>query len=300
VDAPKLETTFETNVNKDFLRKTYDGALIANWCAERGKPLKYLGLPAWKMLDIIEWQEHLDRFTTIEREENQQHLLFLKANVANVEHRLCALYGEFDQILLSGRDRYQKVPEWPYGLVNLDYFGGFIYPNMSRPKAIKKLIQNQAVYEESFMLIITQQLRDRDVANEKLGFLTDLRKYLHSGVVDASLHPSIDTVVDWYESGGIPDAARQALYMNYFLHDSGEAEHFDVRCRPAVIYAGSGGAWMIHFVTDFRYQSGSGHRAASDQSLVEVINLGLLEARDGGFAESRFVQPKLPVHKRKP
>lgn len=297
MQTPKLQAVFDSNPNKDFLRTEYDKTLIAGWSRELGRKLKYLGLPAWKMLDIIEWQEFLTRFTTMEREENQQHLLFLRANVKNVEERLQALYGEFDQILLDGRDEYRKMPEWPYDLVNLDYFGGLIYPTMSRPKAIKQLICNQGTYEQGFILLITQQLRDGDVGKEKLGFLNDLGKSLKSGILDVALHPAIDLVISWYGSAEMPDCARQALYMNYFLRDSGEAEHFDVRCRPAVIYPGTGGSWMIHFVTDFRYQSGVGHRVASEQSLIELINLGLLEVQNGRFAKTRFMQPKLAIRK---
>src|SRR5437667_11614947 len=133
------------------------------------------------------------------------------------------------------------------------------------------------------MLIITQQLRDGDSSGEKSGFLEDLGRSLNSGILDASLHPAVDAVIDWYRSADIPDAARQALYLNYFLRDSGEAEHFDVKARPAIIYSGTGGAWMIRFVTVFRYRTGSGHRAASDQSLIELINLGILKARDAVF-----------------
>jgi hypothetical protein len=294
-DTPKLESVFETNANKDFLRLSYDGALIKTWRIAQGKPLKYFGLPAWQMLDVIAWQDHLGRFTTIERKENEQHLLFLKANIKNIENRLHSLYGEFDQILINGRDDYGNGPEWPYDLFNLDYFGGFLYSNMARPKAIRKLISNQGVYERSFVLIITQQLRDRDVVGEKLSFLKDLQKSLKSGILDAGLHPEIDKVIEWYESATIPDAARQALYINFFLRDAGETEHFDVLCRPAIIYPGTGGAWMIHFVTDFHFRSGIGHRAASDQTLVELINLGLLEVQDGGFAKPRYIQPKLSV-----
>ena len=83
---------------------------------------------------------------------------------------------------------------WPYELVNLDYFGGFIYADLSRPKAVRKLIQNQAGYEQSFLLIITQQLRDRDTNKEKEGFLTDLGKSLKSGILDTKLHPSVDEI----------------------------------------------------------------------------------------------------------
>lgn len=254
--SPKLDTSFDSNPSKDFLRREYDKAIISQWRAELGKPLRYFGLPAWKMLDVIEWQGFIDRFTTIEREEDQQHLMFLKANVENVEHRLHSLYGEFDDILLNGRDTFGHRPEWPYELVNLDYFGGFIYADLSRPKALRKLIENQAIYEQSFLFIITQQLRDGDIKKEKSGFLRDLGRSLKSGILDTTLHPPVDDIVSWYEDADIPDCARQTLYMNYFLRDWGEAEHFDVACRPAIIYPGTGGSWMIHFVTDFRFQSG--------------------------------------------
>jgi hypothetical protein len=81
--------------------------------------------------------------------------------------------------------------------------------------------------------------------------------------------------------------------MNFFLRDSGEGEHFNVKCRAPIVYSGSGRAWMIHFATEFYYQPGMGHRATSDQSLVELINLGLREVKDGKFAKSGFVQPTL-------
>jgi hypothetical protein len=291
--SQKLEMVFESNPNKDFLRTNYDKPLIEEWYRSRGNPLRYLGLPAWEMLDIIEWQDFLEHFTTIEREEDQQHLMFLRANVKDFEHRLHALYGEFDDLLLTGRDKYGKTPQWPYDVINLDYFGGFIYPNLARPKALKKLIENQATYERNFVLLLTQHLRDRDSIGEKAAFLGDLRKWLKNSTYDQSLHAAIDRVIDWYLDSDIPDAARQALYMNFFLRDSGESEHFNVKCRAPIVYSGSGGAWMIHFATEFYYQPGMGHRAASDQSLVELINLGLREVKDGKFTKSRFVQPTL-------
>jgi hypothetical protein len=289
----QLSPVFESNPNKDFLRSSYDKTLVKEWFNFKGKSLKYLGLPAWEMLDIIEWQEFLDRFSTIEREENQQHLMFLTANVKDVEHRLHSMYGEFDELLLTGRDKYGKRPDWPYDIINLDYFGGFIYSNMSRPKALIKLIENQGIFEDSFLLIVTQHLRDGDSTGEKASFLEDLRRSLKNSTYDSTLHVGIDRVIDWYLNSEIPDAARQALYMNFFFRDYGEAHHFNVECRPAVIYAGTGGTWMIHFVTSFRYKPGIGHRAASDQSLIELINLGLREVRDGHFTPTRFIQPTL-------
>jgi len=290
---PRLQTAFETNPNKDFIRSKYDKPWIEHWHHERGMLLKYLGLPAREMLDILEWQHFLGRFTTIEREENEQHLMFLKANVKDVEHRLYSLYGEFDKILLAGRDRYGNTPEWPYDLVNLDYFGGFIYPGLARPKALKKLIQNQGTYESSFLLIVTQHLRDGDSIGEKREFLEDLRRMLKNGIYDNALHPGIDEIIDWYLGANIPDAARQGLYLNCFLRDCGEAEQFDVKCRPAIVYSGTGRSWMIHFTTEFRFKPGIGHRASSVQSLVELINLGLREVGNGKFVEGRFVQPQL-------
>jgi hypothetical protein len=293
MSSGRLESIFKTNSNKDFIRNHYDKALIESWYKAQGQPLKYLGLPGWELLDILAWQEFLGGLTTIEREENPQHLMFLRANVANVEHRLHSLYGEFDKILLTGRDEYGKAPDWPYGLVNLDYFGGLIYPNLARPKAIKKLVQNQATYNSSFLLVITQHLRDRDSAGEKEAFLGQLRGMLKSGTYDYSLHSGIDGIIDWYLSADIPDAARQALYLNYLLRDLGESEHFDVRCYAPILYSGTGRSSMIHFTAEFRFKGGIGHRVASAQTLIELINLGLREVREGALEESRLAQPRL-------
>ena len=246
------------------------------------------------MLDIVQWQHALDRFTGIERLENQQHLMFLTANVRDMEHRLHSLYGQFDDILLRGRDLYGKAPEWPYDLVNLDYFGGFLYSDLSRPKALQKLIANQSAYGRSFLLIVTEHLRDRDTIGEKDKFLADLGNRLKSAVLDPKMHSHIDKIMAWYRDADIPDAARQALYMNFFLRESGESECFKVQCRPGVVYTGTGNASMIHFVTDFLHQPNTAHRATSDQPLIDVINLGLLEAKGGALHDKSLLQPKLP------
>lgn len=282
---------FRTNPNKDFLRNEYDYSHVDRWYRKQGHRLKYLGLPASEMLDITAWELFLSRFTTIEREENQQHLMFLQANVCDVEHRLYSLYGEFDQILLSGRDRYGSLPDWPYDLFNLDYFGGLLYTDLARPRAIKKLISNQANFQQDFLLIITEDLRDRDIIGEKASFLTDLRRSLKGGTTDNQTRVKIDKLMDWYSDATTPDVFRQALYMNNFLRDAGEAEHFDVECRPAILYAGTTKARMVHFVTDFAFCKGIGHKAVSKQTLLQLINLGTREVRDGKFARSARVAP---------
>jgi hypothetical protein len=291
--AEQREAVFQSNRNKDFLRGEYDYSHVERWYRTRGTRLNYLGLPAWEMLDIIAWEKFLERFTTIEREENQQHLMFLRANVRDIEHRLYSLYGEFDQMLLTGRDRNGRRPEWPYDIVNLDYFGGFLYSDLSRPKAIKKLISNQVDFQRSFLLIITQRLRDADVIGAKAAFLDDLRRSLKSAVLERGTRSAIDRVMDWYGNADTPDSMRQALYMNVFLRDAGEAEHFDVECRPAILYGGTGKASMIHFVTDVTFRAGVGHKTASKQGILELVDLGTLEVRDGAFVKQTVKTPKL-------
>lgn len=280
--------SFKSNPNKDFLRAGYDKAIIAAWNKSRGTALRYLGLPGPDLLDIKEWQEYLEFFTTIERSENEQHRLFLNANVRDVEHRLHSLYGEFDRILLSGRDTYNHVPRWPYDLVNLDFFGGFIYQDLSRPRAIEKLVANQSNFKRSFLMIITHDLRDADLTGEKRAFIDDVRRLL---VRDHGSRAEINTAMDWYLAATTPDAARQALYVNVVLRDLGEANHFKVSSRPAITYLGTGGTKMIHYVTDFHWQA-HGYRAISDQSLMDVINLGYRELRQEQLVEPT-VQPRV-------
>lgn len=284
---------FTSNPNKEYIRRAVDEPLIEQWFQKLGRPLKYLGLPAWQMLDIVAWQRMLGRFTGIERAENQQHFMFLNANVKDLEHRLYALYGSFDDILTRGRDLYNKAPDWPYDLVNLDYFGGFIYSDLSRPRAFRKMIENQAAYGQSFLLIVTQHLRDGDSLKEKDRFLADLGERLKGGVLDRKLHGQIDKIIKWYRDSDLPDAARQALYMNFFFREFGEPEHFKVFCRPGIVYAGTGSTSMIHFVTDFVFEPNIAHRSNSEQALIEVINLGLLQAQAETLQDKVFQQPTL-------
>lgn len=305
----KPEQPFESNPNKEHIRRFVDQPLIEGWFQTTGRPLKYLGLPAWQMLDIVAWQRFLGRFTGIERAENQQHLMFLQANVRDLEHRLYALYGSFDHILLQGRDSYNKMPEWPYDLVNLDYFGGFIYADLSRPKAFKKLIENQAAYEQSFLLIVTQHLRDGDSLGEKDKFLTDLGSRLKGAVLDKRLYADIDKVVAWYRDAQIPDAARQGLYMNLFFREAGEAEHFKVTHDPRDscahhgpehyhIIAGSGDGFLVSSKVLGRDGLSRSRRCPRVEPGGRLAGLGFSRPRLSGLPEaerSGVCQPRILV-----
>ncbi len=287
-DRQSMETVFKSNPNKDFLRSGYDKAIVKEWFSEAGRPLEYLGLPGPDMLDIVEWQEFLGRFTAIERGENEQHLLFLRANVRDVEHRLYSLYGEFDEIIRTGRDRYNRAPRWPYDLVNLDYYGGLVYQTLSRPLALQKLIANQDEYKRSFLLVITQHLRDADLKGEKLSFFDELERRL---VRDLGSRGTIAEAMTSFKSTRTPDTARQVAYVNILLRDFGEASHFQVNCRPAIVYSGTGGARMLHFVTALIH-SERAYRAVSEQSLIDVVNLGYRELRDAQLFDVTTV-PKI-------
>lgn len=272
---------FRSNANKDYLRTNYDKPLVAAWFTSRRQRLHYLGLPGPEMLDIVEWEQYIGAFSTIERSENEQHFMFLKANVRDIEHRLHSLYGEFDEILLTGRDKYKHAPQWPYDLVNLDFYGGLLYQNLSRPRALKKLIENQDAYSRSFLLVITCHVRDGDLGGEKATFLDDLEAKITR---DFAAPNASKEWFAWYRSSSTLDTARQSLYLNTFLHDEGEAAHFKVECRTPILYSGTGGSWMLHWVATFDHQWGA-HRAVSTQSLIDVANLGFKQLADGRLFE---------------
>src|SRR5258705_13244081 len=151
---PPQNASFRTNANKDYLRSVYDKKIVGEWSKALGSPLHYLGLPGPEMLDIVEWQQYVGRFTTIEREENEQHLIFLRANVHDIEHRLHSLYGDFDEILRTGRDTYSHSPQWPYELVNLDFYGGRIFHQISPPPAFHELTLNNDKIPRNLLFIL--------------------------------------------------------------------------------------------------------------------------------------------------
>ena len=154
--------------------------------------------------------------------------------------------------------------------------------------ALQKLISNQDEYKRSFLLVITQHLRDADLKGEKLSFFDELERRL---VRDLGNRVTIAEAINAFKSTTTPDTARQVSYVNVLLRDFGEASHFQVNCRPAIVYSGTGGARMLHFVTDLS-RTERAYRAVSEQSLIDVVNLGSLELRDAQLFDVTTV-PKI-------
>lgn len=99
----------------------------------------------------------------------------------------------------------------------------------------------------------------------------------------------VDEVKSRLDNGGFDRTQLKALKeelhkADSLLHEEGEAAHFAVRCRPAVVYTGTGGAQMIHFVAEFEHTTG-GHRAVSTQSAIDVANLGVQKLDEGELKE---------------
>src|SRR5262249_17767117 len=111
--------------------------------------------------------------------------------------------------------------------------------------------------------------------------------------VETATRNSVDRTMDWYSDPDNPDSARQTLYMNTFLRDTGEGEQFDVECRPGVLYSGTGSASMIHFVSAFTFRAGTAHKIYSKQSLLALVDLGTLEVKDGRITKSAIKVPRL-------
>lgn len=74
--------------------------------------------------------------------------------------------------------------------------------------------------------------------------------------------------------------------MNVGLREFGEVEQFDVTCRPAILYSGTGGSLMIHFVTEFHHRPTVGHKTTSKQSLIDVVNFNVRTLRNGSFMKA--------------
>ncbi|MGA2875768.1 MAG: hypothetical protein ABSE82_09560, partial [Nitrososphaerales archaeon] len=61
----------------------------------------------------------------------------------------------------------------------------------------------------------------------------------------------------------------------------------------AILYAGTGGAVMIHFVTDFTFRPGISHKVGSSQPIADVLTFSVREAHDGASIRDRHFPPNI-------
>ncbi len=266
--------------------------LIERHFSDQKGTLRYLGLPASTMTDILQWQGYFQHFSAVERgrpqeEYRYQHDLMLTAFQHGLVGRLFLMRGDIDDVLISGQDAFGNPVQYPFDVVSLDYSGGVIYKDQSgrakRVQSIETLLRQQAASDRDFLLLISCNLDNED-NGEIRGVFVDIGNELQKVGVDAH------TVINAYLKHPMEEV-RLKVYVPYLIRRlSGAWYQCDIY-KP-IYYEGNNGTRMMNFsiwLKRAKYAAGR----PSPQSIVSILNLNAFHCVGGDVQETDLGLPRL-------
>jgi hypothetical protein len=269
--------------------------LIERHFNKRKGTLRFLGLPASTMMDVLQWQNYFQHITAVERGEPgkeylYQHDLMLTAMQHGLTGKLDLLRGDMDEILLAGRDGFGNPVSYPFDVVSLDYSGGLVYKNSTgwakRPESIGCLIEEQAKRNQNFLLFVSCNLNNED-RGEIRAIFVDIERELEKLGLDA--HNIIQAYM-----GHELEEVRLKVYVPCLIGSLSarwyQCEHF----KP-IYYEGNRGTRMMHFSTWLNRTLDYVAGRPSRQTLVYILNSSAFHCVDGELQETDFGIPKLMI-----
>lgn len=280
--------------NKQKVREM-DGLLLERHFKDRRGDLRYLGLPAVTMTDVLQWQAYFRHFSVVERgrpgeEYRYQHDLMLTAMQHGLADRLKLLRGDMDEILLHSEDSFGNPVLYPFDVVSLDYSGGIIYKNDSgrarRAESIGSLFRQQAERNQSFLLLISCNLDNED-QGEIRAIFSDIERELMKLGIEA--HETIQAFLR-HEL----EEARLMVYVPYLIRSLSarwyQCEHF----KP-IYYEGNRGTRMMHFSTWLKRTAEYVTGRPGRQTVAHILNLPAFHCVDGELYQTDFGIPRIIV-----
>lgn len=283
---------YHSTINKDRVRQE-DTKLVSREFKNKGRKLIYLGLPSGEMKDIIEWKEYLSKYTAIERDENQRNAILLTALKENIQDNLTLIFGELDEILLRGKDKFNNELKFPYDVVFLDYFGGIIYREFRRINAIKSLIEKQKFL--SFILLMTFNLEESEYAKkQRIDVLNKIKTELYSFYpFNEKIKNVIKDVIEWYNFESTPEFYRQKIFVPFLIKTNSEMLGFRLHCYPPIFYRGFRKNPMIHFQFKLTPGGVSPTKEVSQQTVIDIINMNIKQAESGRINVMKTQGPRI-------
>lgn len=283
---------YESTENKDKVRKE-DKELIEKEFKRKKIKLSYLGMPSGELKDILEWRDYLDRCTAVENDFAQRHELELNAVRLNLNGKIDILFGDIDDILIKGKDKYGNKLIFPYDIIFLDYFGGILYRGFRRVNAITSLISKQK--GNSFLLFLTFNLKESGYAKSTI--VHTLRKIKQEFIPfcfqDEKTKKQIAEVTGWYEDA--EEIYRQKIFVPYFIKTNAENIGFEVHAYPPFFYEGFRKNPMLHFAFKLVPERESPTKAVSKQTIIDIMNLNLKEVSRGRISVLKKRPPNLKI-----
>ena len=280
--------------NKQTVREM-NTKLIERYLGVRKGSLRYIGLPASTLTDILQWKEFFAHFSAVERgkpgeEFRYQHELMLTAMRNGIAGRLTLLRGELDEILLKGRDGFGNPVLYPYDVVSLDYSGGLVYKDASgnarRPESIAKLLEEQAAKDHNFLLFISTNLDNED-QGEVRNALQDIERELNK--LGITISPTIQAFLS-HEL----EEARLKVYVPYLIRNLA-ARWYQCEHAKAIYYEGNRGTRMMNFSVWLKRTKGHVAGRPSRQTIIHILNITAYCCANGDLAETDFGIPKVGV-----
>lgn len=280
--------------NKQKVREM-DLLLIERYFKARKGDLRYLGLPASSIKDILQWQGYFQHFSAVERgrpgeEYRYQHDLILTAMQHGLAHRLELLRGDMDEILLRGRDDFGNPVLYPFDVVSLDYSGGLIYKNSSgrakRAESVESLFREQSARNQDFLLLTSCNLDNEDQGEIRAVF-NDIERELNKLGVDVT-----GTIQAYL--GHELEEARLKVYVPYLIGRLA-ARWYQCEYFKPIYYEGNRGTRMMHFSMRLKRTTKYIAGRPSRQSLVHILNLPAFHCIDGKPYETDFKIPKVVI-----
>jgi hypothetical protein len=274
-------------VNKQKVRELNLHLIERHFASCKGQ-LRYLGLPAESLRDILLWQDYFVYFAAVERgkpneEYILQHNIELNAMKYGISDKLHLLRGDMDTILLNGRDEYGNLVEYPFDVVVLDYSGGVIYKNASgrsaRTESIAEMIRNQAQHDQDFLLFIWCNLDNEDHGEIRRVFADIQRELVKLGV-------DVESTVAAYLAHE-REEARLKVYVPYLIRNLGSPKYQTEAFKP-VFYLGNRNTRMMNFSLWMERTVGYTAGRPSRQTLVHLLNLRAFECVGGQVQETDF------------
>jgi hypothetical protein len=289
-----LPKNYASTDNKDRVREE-DAALIKKECGRKNKKLSYLGMPSGEMLDILAWQNYLDRCSAVEIDEQQRNKLMLNVISNGLLDKIGILYGNIEDILIKGKDKFGNKLLFPYDVVFLDCFGTLLYNELKRVKAITSLIEKQK--GNSFLFLLTFNLNQKNFCMHAVNtFLKKIElELLNFYPSDNIARNKIKNFVNWYAAEDTNEMYRQRLFAPYFIKTKAEERGFRVHAYSPIFYLGSSDSPMIHFAFKLTSEQDAPTRAVSEQTVFDVINLNLKEASKGRIFVMKHQAPILNI-----
>lgn len=268
---------FTNTENKEYIR-ILDYGFIKEEFQHHQKKLRYFGLPSEGLYDIQTWDKFISEIVAVEIDRNvgysKQSFLVSKAIQLGYHNRLSLLRGDINDIIINDKDEIGTRVPYPFELINLDYGGSILYPDRKRIDALEILFMRQRLTD--FLLLITSNVREFDKEE-----LISTQKRIHKEIVQ--YRSDLDNRIDEYfkNINEIESVLRQIIHLQFLVKNLAEQKKYNIECFPGILYEGSRGTKLIHYIFRSRYQETASTKVISDQSLLDLLCQKSQELKDG-------------------